>query len=206
MAMACEWFLKGGRPIMQNLLLQEFIRYTENRFGQPVLERVVVRESRDAILRSAAWRFVEASELNRMVAAVTGETGIPAGNLLRGFGRSLFRTLIHLPLLQPDCDNLFDYLRLLETGFYAELEDLFPNLELPRLVCCQHDDQTLELIYGSPRQWGSLAEGMIEACIEHFEERVVLRRLEDPGDPEEVRFVLTRRESRRGVGQSSAEN
>lgn len=191
---------------MQNLLLQEFIRYTENRFGQPVLERVVVRESRDAILRSAAWQFVEASELDRMVAAVRGETGIAVRDLLRGFGRSLFRTLINLPLLQPDCDDLFDYLRLLETGFYTELEDLIPDLELPRLVCCRHDDQTLELIYGSPRQWGSLAEGLIEACIEHFEERVVLRRLEDPGDPEEVRFVLTRGESRRGVGQSSLEN
>lgn len=197
---AWDWFVKDCVSIMQNLLLQEFIRYTESRFGQPVLERVVAREAREAILRSAPWRFVEASELDRVVAAVTGETGVAAGDLLRGFGQSLFCTLINLPLLQPDCDDLFEYLKLLETGFYAELEDLLPDIELPRLVCCRRDEQTLEVIYGSPRRWGSLAQGLIEACIGHFRERVILRRFEDPGDPEEVRFVLTRPEWRSSVG------
>lgn len=91
---------------MQNLLRQRYIRYTTSRFGQPVLERVM-RDSRDAILRSAARRFAEASALDR-VARVTEETEFAAGDLLRGFGRRLFGTLPNLPLLTPACDDLLD--------------------------------------------------------------------------------------------------
>jgi hypothetical protein len=79
-----------------------------------------------------------------------------------------------------------------EPGFYRELLDLFPDLELPRLTCTRIGSQTMQVDYDSPRRLGDLAEGLILAAIAHFPEEIALRRLDDQPEPGVIRFVLER--------------
>jgi hypothetical protein len=46
------------------------------------------------------------------------------------------------------------------------------------------------MIYRSDRHMGDLAEGMIEACIEHYGEPVALAREVLPEDASAIRFAL----------------
>ncbi|HBH54612.1 MAG TPA: hypothetical protein DDY91_22235 [Planctomycetaceae bacterium] len=177
---------------MQGFVLKEFIKYAGHRFGPRMIEQVIAENPLESNCQFACWKYVKPGELNQLLAGLSQKTGLDTKDLLVGYGQVMFQTIINMPLMQPVCRTLFEFLESVETGFYAELEDLFPDVELPGLACRRLDAKTLEVVYTSPRRLGDLAEGLLRASIAHFDECVAMQRFDDPADAGRVRFVLTR--------------
>ena len=177
---------------MQGFVLKEFLKYASHRFGPRQVERVLEKVTLQSNCQFACWKYVDPVELTELLEGMVRQTGLERRDILVGFGRQMFQTLINMPLMQPVGDNLFDFMESVEPGFYQELLDLFPDLELPRLTCTRIGSQTMQVDYDSPRRLGDLAEGLILAAIAHFPEEIALRRLDDQPEPGVIRFVLER--------------
>jgi len=177
---------------MQGFVLKEFLGYSGHRFGPQVVERVLSGVSLESNCRFACWKYVPPGELTQLLEGFSQQTGVSQRDLLLEFGAVMFRTVINMPLMQPVCRTLFEFLESVESGFYTELEDLFPDVELPGLACSRIDKRTLEVVYTSPRRLGDLAEGLIRASINHFGEEVSLQRINNPDNLERVQFLLIR--------------
>lgn len=177
---------------MQGFLLTGLEEYAREHLGSDAARWVFGENGDDTSPRPGPWEYVLFHDFSIALERLAAETGVSRANLLKGYGQVLFSTMAHLPLRVAGGDDLFHCLQTIETGVYEELEELVPHLEYPRLQCRRLSAETLELIYCSPLRLGDLAEGLIRGCIAYFQERVHLRRIDDPGDSGRVTFVLTR--------------
>jgi hypothetical protein len=177
---------------MRGFILNGFDKYARRRFGLDLATAGGPdRDSRGAN-RPRAWDHVDVADFWERVEQLAQQSGVAPDSLLRDYGREMFQTLVHLPLRRPAIQDLFEFLQAIETEIYPELDELVADLDLPHLDCQRISGQALEVVYVSPRQLGDLAEGLILGSIAHFQERVQLRRIDDPADPGRVTFVLTR--------------
>ena len=67
---------------------------------------------------------------------------------------------------------------------------------LPSFKCVHPDAQTLVMEYASIRRLSSFAMGLIQGCVEHFDEDIDIRMEEMPdgaAGEEQARFILTRK-------------
>jgi hypothetical protein len=136
-------------------------------------------------------------EILRLVGQLHRATGLPAPDLVRAFGRHLFRRFhVLYPAFFRGTDSAFDFLERVETIIHTEVRKLYPDAELPTFECTRPAPGRLAMLYRSRRPFADLAEGLIRGCIEHFGEAIEVRR-EDlaPGPDGENRalFELTGR-------------
>jgi hypothetical protein len=177
---------------VQGFILTGLEEYAQQRFGIETVREVFAKAGEQTSRRPAAWEYVSFDDFSAALDRLAARTGVPRAGLLKGYGRVLFQTLVHLPLRLSAGENVLDYLETLETGVYEELADLIPHVECPRLECRRLSHDSLELAYHSRYRLGDLAEGLLMGSIDHFRDGVSLRRCDDPGDSGRVTFVLTR--------------
>ena len=177
---------------MRGFFLVGFEKYARRRLGRDLVPKEDTSRPIRATPRPRSWDHVAFEEFWGCVERLAQQSGVAPRDLLRDYGRELFQTLVHLPLRRSVTHDLFQFLQSIETELYPELDSLVADLDLPHLGCQRLSAEALELVYASPRRLGDLAEGLILGSIAHFQERVHLRRIDDPGDPGRVTFVLTR--------------
>ena len=73
------------------------------------------------------------------------------------------------------------------------VDHIYPDAELPRFDTSRPDANTLVMVYTSGRPFATLAQGLINGCIAHYEEPMSLH-MEDLSDgaSTHVRFTLTK--------------
>jgi hypothetical protein len=175
---------------MKGLLFSEFVAFAAAEFGGDVAEHLAPSDA------STAWNPVGAyphQELGALVQRLSGATGVAPSELLRRYGTRLFHRLVALyPGFMVGVRSAFPFLASFQAGIHEELCKLQPDCEMPDIDCVLSGDR-LEMVYRSPRRLGDLAEGLLRGCIEHFRERIDVRR-EDLGDgsAQTVRFTLVR--------------
>ena len=86
-----------------------------------------------------------------------------------------------------------ELLSQVENRIHVEVRKLFPDAELPTIGFVQVNPHTSEVVYNSKRPFADLAEGLITAAIEHFQDPIVLTR-EDlpPADGMHAKFTMIR--------------
>ena len=78
-------------------------------------------------------------------------------------------------------------------GFiHGEVKKLYPDASPPTYKSTNYTDNSMEVIYQSPRCMGDVAEGLIQGCAAYYGEKILVRResLEDKSGATE-RFLLT---------------
>ena len=85
----------------------------------------------------------------------------------------LLRILIVFLQINP---TLFCSWKVVDDVVHIEVRKLYPNAELPSITCERVSDDKLILVYKSMRHMGDLAQGLIEACIDHFGDKISLKR------------------------------
>ena len=86
--------------------------------------------------------------------------------------------------------NTFELLSNIEDYIHVEVKKLYPEAELPTFETKILNDREMQMIYTSDRRMADFAEGLINGCIEHFEDRgVVLQELLN-ADGSQVRFKI----------------
>lgn len=183
---------------MKGIVFTEFVEMVEKKFGLAVADRMIVESQ---VPSGGAYTSVgtyDHAELLTMVDRLSTITSLPADELVRTFGQSLFERFAALyPAFFVGVASAFDFLALVEMYIHPEVRKLYPDAELPTFEIRRPNAGSIEMIYRSSRHFGDLAEGLIRGCVTHFDENITLERHNgrDETDPA-IRFVVTRMASR----------
>ena len=177
---------------MKGIVFTELIEMVESDLGIEIADRMI----RDAdTTNDGAYTAVgtyDHAELIRLVISLSHETEIPVPDLVRAFGKHLFRRFSELyPQFFAGCESSMDFLPMVESYIHVEVRKLYPDAELPTFES-EYQDDVLRMTYRSKRPFADLAEGLIQACVDHFHDEIVVRR-DDLGEKDGTNacFILT---------------
>ncbi|TWT94323.1 heme NO-binding domain-containing protein [Neorhodopirellula pilleata] len=177
---------------MKGIVFTELIEMVEADLGIEIVDRMLTKADTPSQGSYTAVGTYDHGELIRLVIALSGETGIPVSELVRSFGRHLFGRFATLyPQFFRGVEGTLDFLPLIETYIHVEVRKLYPDAELPSFES-EFVGESLEFYYQSSRPFADLAEGLVLACVDHFNERLDVQRI-DLGDHDgrHAKFVIS---------------
>ncbi|TWT89475.1 heme NO-binding domain-containing protein [Stieleria varia] len=164
---------------MKGIVFTELIEMVEADLGIEIADRMIQSADTQNDGAYTAVGTYDHAELIRLVIALSQETGVPVPDLVRAFGRHLFSRFNTLyPQFFQGVESALDFLPLIETYIHVEVRKLYPDAELPSFECEKTSDGVLTMTYQSSRPFADLAEGLILACVDHFDDVVAVRRTE----------------------------
>jgi hypothetical protein len=119
-----------------------------------------------------------------MVSQLSNDTGIATAELVHAFGRHLIKAFLRsYPDAFANVTSTFELLSNVENVIHVEVRKLYADAELPSFKFIEAELGCFKLEYISSRPFALLAEGLIEASIEHFDEHLTLERSDLEGAP-----------------------
>ncbi len=154
---------------MKGIVFTEFLEMVETEFGLETLD--VIIENSD-LSSDGIYTSVGTYDFNEMVSLITslsGEVGIPIGDLIYTFGLYLFTSLgkAHPEVIQS-YNSPIGLLYSIEDHIHVHVKKLYPDAELPTFKILEKTDTSISMIYNSSRGLYRLAHGLIEKAFEHF--------------------------------------
>lgn len=180
---------------MKGVVFTEFLEMAEARFSLRVIDSVLTaaKPASGGVYTSVGTYPHE--ELVSLLMELSKQTGIGHAALLQEFGAHLLqRFAATQPAFFAAAEDAFALLKSVEGHIHVEVKKLYPDAELPSIVC--HDDGPgrLILMYRSPRGLADLAQGLITGCAQHYGEVLTLQREDlSAGKAQIVRFTISRR-------------
>lgn len=168
---------------MKGLIFNELLDFVERHAGSTMLEEVL--EEAD-LASGGAYTTVghyPHEEAVSIVLKVAERLGASAPELMRQFGRELFPSFVmNYPQFFAGISDSRSFLRGIQTHIHDEVKKLYPDAN-PPVVEVEEEGDCLTLAYRSHRPMSMVALGLIEGCIDHFGERLVVRSV-----PETLRY------------------
>jgi len=161
---------------MKGIIFTELLDFVESHAGVTGLEEVLEAAGLQGVY-SATGNYAHQQAIDIVVAA-SKQVGVDAGELMRLYGRDLFdRLRLRYPMFFEDKTDSFSFLSGIQTHIHDEVKVLYPDTTPPEFEVTRTED-SIEIRYLSHRPFAVIAHGMIEACIEHFGEDLLVRTLE----------------------------
>jgi hypothetical protein len=179
---------------MKGVVFTEFLEMAEARFSLRVLDRVLTEAKPPSGGQYTSVGTYPPEELVSLLMELSKQTDIAPAALLKDFGAHLFARFVETqPAFFLTARDAFALLKSVEGHIHVEVKKLYPDAELPSIVCSDDGPGRLLLTYRSPRRLADLAEGLIDACAKHYGEVLTLEREDlSAGKGEVVRFTLCR--------------
>ncbi len=131
------------------------------------------------------------AEMVTLVRALQQKTGIPIPDLLRVYGHYTFRSFSRSYRMFIDqARSAFELLNSVQHYIHVEVRKLYPDAELPQFIIDKLTDETMIMRYESERKMADFAYGMIEGCLDHFQEKATIRMADLSGDGSRVEFTI----------------
>lgn len=176
---------------MKGIVFTEFLDMVETVFSADMVDELIAAtrpRSGGAYLPSSHY---DHREIVDMVVTLSRITEQPVESLLYAFGQHLFgRFATRCPTYFEGTEDPLDFLQRIEHVIHSNARTNHPDADEVRFAFRRQDASTLELEYLAPRGMGDLAHGLLDGCIEHFEQPVTVARRELANGTEE--FVLRR--------------
>lgn len=157
---------------MKGIIFVELIRMAEDAFGEEAVDTVLGEAD---LHNDGAFTTVgnyPCSELVKIVLAFSAYSGLSAETLQKKFGHWLMAYFVeHYPELFADKASAFALLESVDREIHVEVRKLYPEAELPRFATRRRGSDRLEMVYSSPNRLDAFCHGMIEACMEYFDQR-----------------------------------
>lgn len=179
---------------MKGIVFTEFFEFVEQEYSPVVLQRAIDAADVPSGGVYTATGTYPATEMTAIIGALSRHTGHSDGELLQGFGRSLFGVFAKgFPAMFEGVDNAFDFIASVEGYIHIEVRKLYPDAELPTLAVVHRTDHRCEVLYTSVRHMGSFCDGLLRGCLEHFGVRASIERVVEQTQPASViRFIIER--------------
>ena len=178
---------------MKGIVFTEFLEMVEDRFGLEMVDRIVEQSD---LASSGAYTAVgtyDHDELLQLVGHLSATLAKPVPDLVRAFAHHLFKSFTSAyPYVLEGMNSSIELLQNVEGFIHVEVKKLYPDAELPKIDFRRLDDDCWELTYRSSRPFADLCEGLIEACSNHFGDKLNLEREDlEAVDGSASRFVLS---------------
>lgn len=176
---------------MMGMVFSELLEMVESKFSFDLVDRVIARSGARGAYTSVGNYSDE--ELVAIVGALSEETGVPVSDLLHTYGRHMFGRFVALyPGFFSAHADAPSFLRVLESHVHTEVRKLYASAAPPLFVVERDANGTLWLDYRSRRALWCFAQGLLEACLEHYghtEATLAVQDLSD-GAGTHVRFEI----------------
>jgi len=179
---------------MKGVVFTEFIEMLEKAHGFAFTNDVI--EGADLASEGVytAVGTYPASEMVSLVQTLSQKTDTEIPALLKTFGRHLFQSFLgYYPQFMENFDNSFDFLHTVDNHIHVEVKKLYPDAELPRFETKNLENGDMEMIYTSERKMADLAEGLLEAAMEHWNETGTIAKSNLNEDGSKVLFTIRRK-------------
>ncbi len=166
---------------MKGIVFCEFIGMVEECFSLEMADRII---SSSKLATGGAYTTVgtyDHREIVELAGHLSAATGISAAELIRTFGEYLGKRFVTLfPAFFRQHGSTFDFLASVDSKIHVEVRKLYPDAELPEFQHHFPAHDSMVFVYRSKRPFADLAEGLIRACIRHFDETIGLTRENHP--------------------------
>jgi hypothetical protein len=179
---------------MKGIVFTEFLEMVEDKFSPEIADKIIDESDLSTGGAYTAVGTYHHGELIEMVMNLSKESDLPVPALVKAFGEYLFGRFVELyPAFFENINSSFDFLELIENHVHVEVQKLYPDAELPTFETSRPSENTLKMVYQSQRPFAPLAEGLIEGCVAHYNEKVDVN-INDlsEGENTHVAFELTR--------------
>ncbi|MBJ6609340.1 MAG: heme NO-binding domain-containing protein [Candidatus Thiothrix moscowensis] len=180
---------------MKGLVFTEFLEMVESKFSPAMVDDIIDDSDLPSGGAYTAIGTYPHSEMLALVQSLSKETRLPVPALVKIFGQHLFGRFVELyPSFFQNTRNAFDFLDSIENYVHIEVRKLYPDAELPTFDTTRSaDDRKLVMVYRSRHPFASLAEGLIEGCLSHFNEKAQVEIIDQSaGQGTQVAFHITR--------------
>jgi hypothetical protein len=177
---------------MKGIIFSEFVEMVEAAFSPEIADQIIEQSE---LASEGAYTSVgtyDHREILKLVGNLSEATSIPVDELIITFGRHMFgRFYVLYPFIFENISSAFDFLELIEDHVHAEVRKLYNDTELPTFETLRPDDATLIMTYKSKRPLATMAQGLIQGCIDHYGENISME-IENLSSDEtsHVRFTL----------------
>lgn len=162
---------------MKGIVFTEFLEMVESQFSIDMAEQIIEMAQAESGGVYTSVGTYDHAELVSLVVSLSQETSTPISDLLNSFGKHLFQKFLQAyPAFFTEAKDAFDLLERVDGHIHVEVKKLYPDAELPKFETRRVDANQLEMIYTSSRHFEDLAEGLIDACVEHYAQPIVVRR------------------------------
>ncbi|NDR56275.1 heme NO-binding domain-containing protein [Aliiruegeria sabulilitoris] len=156
---------------MKGVVFVELLAMAEDAFGEDVVDTVIDKAD---LAHGGAYTAVgnyPCEELVKIVDAFSAHSGLSPELLQRKFGHWMMGFFgQHYPAFFENKSSSFEMLEAVDQEIHVEVLKLYPDAELPRFETDRTGEGQLEMVYSSPRPLVSFCHGLIEACVERFDE------------------------------------
>lgn len=112
------------------------------------------------------------TELMALITAVSEITNTPKNTLIFNFGEYMVPCFYkRFPNFFNDVDSFIQFLVSVDHIIHVEVLKLYPDAGLPIFDYRDEDENSLTMIYKSPRKLCVLAEGLISGSAKHFDQQ-----------------------------------
>lgn len=162
---------------MKGIIFTEFLEMVEEQFGFLVADKIVSSADLPSGGVYTAVGTYPHSEIVSLVVELSKESSIQVPELLQTFGHHVFKKfVVGYGHFFEDVEDPFDFLYSLEGYIHVEVRKLYPDAELPSFDSVRHGHDHLTMEYRSERGMADFALGLIEGCIQHYEQNITVER------------------------------
>ncbi len=162
---------------MKGTVFVELLKMAEDAFGEDVVDDVLDKAKLE---NNGAYTTVgnyPCSELIKIVEAFSEHSGLSPEVLQKKFGHWMMGHFgEHYPEFFQGKTNSFDMLEAVDGEIHFEVRKLYPEAELPRFDTERKSESHMEMSYSSPRPLVGFCHGLIEACVDLFDENADIER------------------------------
>lgn len=162
---------------MKGLVFREFLGMVEKEFDYQTVDDIIEQSevaSKGIYTNVGTYRH---EEMFALVAELSKAKNIPVDKLLFVFGKYLFTVFAkNYPDFFKNKKNSFELLSEVEETIHVEVLKLYPEAELPTFDTEVVNENEMRMTYHSSRKLSDFAEGLIEGCIEYFNEKATIEK------------------------------
>ncbi|QPM92259.1 heme NO-binding domain-containing protein [Pseudooceanicola algae] len=177
---------------MKGVIFVELIKMAEGAFGEDTVDMVIEKADLDNDGAFTAVGNYPCSELVKIVMAFSDHSGLSPEVLQRKFGHWMLGFFVdNYPEFFADKDSAFALLESVDQEIHVEVKKLYPDADLPRFDTNRPGPGRLEMVYSSANRLDAFCHGLIEACMERFEEEGDVVRAPHPTEQNAIAFDIT---------------
>ena len=176
---------------MKGLVIVEYLKFLEAEYDYSLVDKVIESSN---LPDGGAFTTVGSYHYSQMFNLVSNTSRITErtiDNLFFEFGKFIFQAFVmgHSQFFSS-ANSSFDVFRSLDSYIHPEVLKLYPDAELPKFKVEREDAHEMIFLYESTRKMSSLAAGLIDACMLHYEENGTVDKHNIDKDGEIVRFRI----------------
>lgn len=156
---------------MKGTIFVELIKMAEDAFGEDTVDDVLDKANLENDGAFTTVGNYPCSELVKIVMAFSEHSGLSPEVLQRKFGHWMMDHFVeNYPVFFQGKQDTFSMLESVDGEIHVEVKKLYPDAELPVFETQRIAPDHLAMTYSSPRPLVEFCHGMIEACLDRFDQ------------------------------------